>query len=525
MNAHAHLLLAPGSLDPRTGPLILERTEQEFLPALLDELARPGGLDAARESLARTRDADNTLTLYQPVHRTFHIALFEVCCDELPYGLPRLDARKVESAGLVVRRQGIDRRGVPLTGVWEGWRYDGAKRRGWLPLRAAAEENQDPDPARRPARTLGHAELDRRRDGLRTLTLSEREAGYEESVSPLFVAPPRVCEAVGKTLLYAVIPVTSSEVSENEAAPDLPAFTPDEVKAHLSPYLQATPQGATLAVPRAGQTLTFAAAKEADDDPESVMGKFVGMLRQAVIEFDAFGNGIAPAQLRAALNAVPLRLGSGDDAQDMPLGQWLQAAAQVLVLRDEGVSVLMPLAWPAVGAAQAGAVADAALGAMTARLTALLPPEGRFDAPDRRYSVRAFVRVRRDDGCPPELVWSEPSELFSIAPWYAAGNAPPMQIALPDPFDPKLRANRPSVAFALPKSLFDMAGANSLKGAADGDVKKGGSGLALGWLCSFNIPFITICAFLVLNIFLSLFDIVFRWMLFIKICIPIPKRK
>jgi len=29
----------------------------------------------------------------------------------------------------------------------------------------------------------------------------------------------------------------------------------------------------------------------------------------------------------------------------------------------------------------------------------------------------------------------------------------------------------------------------------------------------------------VLNIFLSLFDIFLRWMLFIKICIPIPVKK
>ena len=33
---------------------------------------------------------------------------------------------------------------------------------------------------------------------------------------------------------------------------------------------------------------------------------------------------------------------------------------------------------------------------------------------------------------------------------------------------------------------------------------------------------ITICAFIVLNIFLGLFDLIFRWMMFIKICIPIP---
>jgi hypothetical protein len=49
-------------------------------------------------------------------------------------------------------------------------------------------------------------------------------------------------------------------------------------------------------------------------------------------------------------------------------------------------------------------------------------------------------------------------------------------------------------------------------------------GLTLGWICGFNIPLITICAFIVLNIFLSLFDLIFRWLFFIKICVPFPKR-
>jgi len=47
-------------------------------------------------------------------------------------------------------------------------------------------------------------------------------------------------------------------------------------------------------------------------------------------------------------------------------------------------------------------------------------------------------------------------------------------------------------------------------------------GLNLSWICSFNIPIITICAFFVLNIFLSLLNIVFFWLPFVKICIPIP---
>ena len=46
---------------------------------------------------------------------------------------------------------------------------------------------------------------------------------------------------------------------------------------------------------------------------------------------------------------------------------------------------------------------------------------------------------------------------------------------------------------------------------------------SLGWICSFSIPIITLCAFIVLNIFLTLLHLVFGWLFFIKICLPFPK--
>ena len=72
----------------------------------------------------------------------------------------------------------------------------------------------------------------------------------------------------------------------------------------------------------------------------------------------------------------------------------------------------------------------------------------------------------------------------------------------------------------MPPAIANLLGGN-MKDLSDGE-KLSTEGPQIGWLCSFSIPFITICAFIVLNIFLSLFDIIFRWMMFIKICIPIP---
>jgi hypothetical protein len=147
---------------------------------------------------------------------------------------------------------------------------------------------------------------------------------------------------------------------------------------------------------------------------------------------------------------------------------------------------------------------------------------GRFDEPDAQYVLRAFVRLRGDKGCPPRTVWTQYTEPFVIAPWHeSAGD--PVQVALPDLTDREvMRGLKPNVAFTLPPALQNLLG-GSAKDLMEGKGSSGSGGI--GWICSFSLPVITFCAFIVLNIFLSLFDLIFRWMLFIKICIPYPKAK
>jgi hypothetical protein len=61
-----------------------------------------------------------------------------------------------------------------------------------------------------------------------------------------------------------------------------------------------------------------------------------------------------------------------------------------------------------------------------------------------------------------------------------------------------------------------------LSDLSSGSAGPPGSGIQLNWICGFNIPLITICAFFVLNIFLILLNMIFFWLPFIKICIPFP---
>jgi len=93
-------------------------------------------------------------------------------------------------------------------------------------------------------------------------------------------------------------------------------------------------------------------------------------------------------------------------------------------------------------------------------------------------------------------------------------------VPLPDILPGRIGDIRPNVAFIVPKGLAGFLNSNTAKSLLKGS---GGRGTAsLGWICGFNIPIITLCAFIVLVIFLSLLNFVFWWLPFVKICIPIP---
>lgn len=82
-------------------PSIIERRDEDFIAAMLEELA--GEQHAAIVATHRPKAAtDGALRLFQPIHRTFNLALLEAHCDT--FGNPRLDPRKIASSGQVIRR-------------------------------------------------------------------------------------------------------------------------------------------------------------------------------------------------------------------------------------------------------------------------------------------------------------------------------------------------------------------------------------------------------------------------------------
>jgi hypothetical protein len=528
MKPHAILLRAPSELDPSSAmrpagtsgaPAILQRSDDDFIDAMLEGLRSRAGRVGLVASLAATR-VGGMLKLFQPVQRQFHVAVLEAVCDAP--GMPRLDPGRIESAGMVLRR-------IPRgSAVREGWMRTAGRLRGWMAIDTEVERDgrHDPLPANRLARkAFGPSTLARE---LASYAAQAPGALLAEQVIPLFLASPDVCTDAGKTLYYGLVPTTSSDLSEAPGEMP-PGFEAGSVA--FREHLVAPLRGEAMNLPGAGSPVVRAWRDQAEIPPDAtghqpLVTKLVQLLRQLAIEFDAFGDSPASRALYAELEAIalPLVLRPGDGApRTVTAGAFLRACVPVLLERDDTAPAPeMPVSWPALDAAAASRLTAALATALGERFKTVQGRAGRFDQAGARYQIRAFLRVKPECGCPARTVWSDYSEPFTIAPWYESAGAAPVQVALPDATDRSLlKSLKPNVAFVVPPALNNLLG-----GKAD-DLAKGQGEASptpdLQWICAFSIPIITICAFIVLNIFLSLFDLIFRWLLFIKICIPFPK--
>ncbi len=501
---HEVVIRPLGNGDFRT--LIATSSERRFVEALFEDLTAPDWQARLAAMRGVRRGSDGVLELSLPIHRKFQLALFEVACEQP--GFPRLDPARLASQGMVLRRHGPG--AAP-----RGWMRRGKRALGWRPV----DERLDPDPAMRgkvhPA-NAGVRELIARRSP---------SAPAGEEVIDLFPAPPRVCEALKRTVLFGIVPVVGSERSDDpppaldySSHPQRPEF-----EAHLSGYLK---ERAPLQLPRAGQALDPdwnvldpVGEGEADRGQLNSLGLF---LQQAMVELDALGGGAAANALMALLSGIRLataRDGAGRTTASIDAATFVRRAGPILIEgADNPDGFAMPLDWPRMDSALGARLTAAALACLTARHGEVQTPEGQFDDPADLFTIRPFIRVRGHAGCPDRLVWGPYSEPFRVCAWWD-GDGPGTKISLPD-FG-QLKKVKPNVAFEMPPAL-----ANLLKGPAKDLMEGKGktSGLELGWLCSFSIPIITLCAFICLNIFLSLFDLFLRWMMFIKICIPIPKK-
>lgn len=495
------------STDTPGKPLLIRRTESDFVSALLADLksseaeSRLAGLRVPIES------GRQYLRLFQPVHRVFNLALMDVHCDTL--GQPRLNPLKIESAGMVIRRLAEkdgklerDRKGRC---VYEGWRSLDERVQGWVRFpEGGVQEDCDPLPERRCVpRLTGDAAFDRQ--------ASAPALNYAEAVTPMFVVPPDVASACHRTVVFGVVPVTSSERA-TQPEPPLPIDEGDW-QGHLSLLLKSSTHPHELSWP--------SSVLDPSQVESAAGNEFLVLLQQLGQEFGAFQEDSAPSQeILRQLDQLEVKL---RDGTRRAAGHYLKSAAGVLLMGEKPSTALpAPQTWPKVSTTLANRVDRALKAAAEETRKTLLATPGRFDDPARLYVMRAFIRVRQPNDCPAKLVWSAPSDPFQIAPWHQPGPVAPAPIQLPDLTPEALRAAKPGVMFSVPKALFNLLRGNP-KDLLDGKQPSGG--LQLDWLCGFNIPVITICAFLLLNIILSILNLIFWWLPFVKICIPFPRKK
>lgn len=579
---HDHGLRAPAFLDGGLAPALLKRTDQDFVNALLAEMETGEGRGKMKRTLAGVqpadRDAASRLRLWQPVHRVFHLAVMEAVCRG--YGGMRLerpiDPRRIVGSGLVVRRiveRRIEMRGKPpvVQRVEQGWMRQGDVVAGWQDLPAERDRDQDPDPEKRPPPlAAGHA--------LITARLAERlrplQQPFAETVHPAFVAPPTACSGAGATLLFGVVPLTSAEITEQQPPP--PVVDAEGLNALVPEFLLPLPRVRDVQE-TAERTFAWslpAELKAMPEGDEAAQEEFLARQQDLALlhqlgAFDRPEDPNLPADpavqaLVDHLNLVavwdappegddvplypelqrprerggidPFRFGKGrmgkgkerDFADLLPgqrptgrLGDALYHAARVF---REGAAdgAMPPTYWRLPRGAEWHRTLRARLEPLlNRRVEEMTAGVGRYDRAGAEYVVRAFVRVRNCDDCPPELVWSARTAPFTIVPWFEPSGAPPTRVQLPEATPESLAKLKPNVAFMVPASLQSvMAG---LKVKKPLDVSKGDVSLSMDWLCGFNIPIITLCAFIVLSIFLSLLNILFWWLPLVKICIPIPK--
>jgi hypothetical protein len=140
-------------------------------------------------------------------------------------------------------------------------------------------------------------------------------------------------------------------------------------------------------------------------------------------------------------------------------------------------------------------------------------------------------------------VVSAPTRLFQMAPFFDP-DAPARPVRIPMPVDISpagLRKFQKNTGFVISDmlcgkikkirrmSLGDLV-LSVLPWPFHKDLPDPGdtgpcakNGLGFGMICSLSIPIVTLCALILLMIMVALFDLFFRWLPFLFVCLPLPK--
>jgi hypothetical protein len=488
---------------------------------------------------------DTRLKLRRPVHRTFHMVAWEASCKmaTAPAGYPAIAPEKVASAGFVLRDvSGVDTLGFQILK---------GKPQGWAPIACLTA---DPDAARQ----------------IKSLSLVPRQAtpspGYTgEETFPLH---PISVTAGGRphTLLYGYLPIGGGDyvpqiatTSGSGETYELPwpfglathrngaptAYTVDQqivdgtiepalaallrvllVRYQLvDPYAWTSASGPTLALISILNSLSFF-----PDPPSPLSGQALRdwaaanalpgvTLGSVLLQWTAPGT--------ASVNSDPASLTNNSTAQ--VLLSLLNEAYPTGTVELSAANGLPDLPYNLLVVESVAAQIRTALSQILAPVptsASTLPTAKLISGPNGSYAVVPFVRVVRPDGCE-KIFWGAPSAPFAVAAMFDPDAARPTLIEMPDLAD-AMKGSARGASFSMPPKLADLANGLTTSSAISAFMSKGtppSGGLGIGYICSFSLPAISICAMLSLSIILSLLNIFLGWMAWVKICLPIPEEK
>jgi len=483
--------LQPEPLWPGTGPAQLAL----FRPVLLrydsDDFVEEFIADAARPDAAplRARVLADDAKLFQPAHGSFHVVAASLCC-RLP-GFPDRQLRRAdaESVGFVIRRIASD-------GSEQGWVREGPAK-GWQPLGA--------NPAR-------------------LLTLAG-DGGDEERL-PLLPATA----ADGRALWFGYLPTASADTFKTapppQEKPGSPPLDP-RIEDDLARFVTPLEKGALAAIVDVTVRLTVSIY---------LLLELAEFLRQHL-----------PALLAALPGSSGTTLPGPRQAEQEALLRWLQAE-QIGVNgpKQSLARALRNIADNAAAMNVEGGMAGSAFGnayslfgwapsydTFRQRVSAALDPAAvpPIELPRlqpggaERYALRCVYERPLCDCCPATV--SERSQRFRFASFFDAdAPARPVRIPLPTDISPAaLRRFKKGVTFMLSEPLQRKV--KRLMGQ-EAELVKGTANLPaetadLAFMCSFSIQIIFIVAFFLLMLFVVILNLIFWWMPFFKICLPIPK--
>jgi hypothetical protein len=456
---------------------VVARIDGDDFMARFAQMLAPGQPSGVALWNARAGAADpvkTTNTLYQAVHGCYALVCASLTCRAA--GRPeRAVAPTRESVGFVLRR-------VEADNSESAWVPAGSGEGAWLPAN-------------------GSLPLD------------------GEEVIPLFPVP--VPGSPARRIWAGLVPTASRETYYRAPAPTVP---PDPTQDPRIAELNDGPLTALQVPAIAGTSAAYEAALQAALALDEFIDKYIlpldGIAKgdiAGLLAAPGLGTTLASAGLAGAMGQAWAEqgylLGTKTPRPDpYPTGSSglvLPLDGTVSSVRDAIVAALPPLRQPGTP------TSDSAHPKYDLALDPLDPVQ--------QYVIRCvYLRPK----CP--VVASAASDRFAIAPVHDP-EAPARTVRIPMPVDVSvagLQKFKKNVGFVLSAALNAKASAFSgkkLKDIDDGNVSAGGPGL--GEICTFALPIITLCAMIVLFIFLALLNIVFFWMPLLKICFPIPKGK